>query len=62
MKNNRPQSKDAASLLTIGSFLLTIELLCLHLGAFLLTNRIVVLTIVAFFVTVGAFLLAMGSV
>ena len=52
---------DAAFLLTIGSFLLTVELFYLQLTvlAFLLTVGAFVLTIIAFYLQlVGAFLLS----
>ena len=55
---------DAAFLLTVGSFLLTVELFCLQLTnlAFILTVGAFLLTILALFLTVGAFLTYNGKV
>ena len=53
---------DAALLLTVGSFLLTMELFCLQLTiCFLLTVGAFLLTSLAFLLTVGAFCLQWES-
>ena len=55
--------RDAAFLLTVGSFLLTVELFYLQLTnlAFLLTIGGFLLKALASFLTVGAFLLTVGK-
>ena len=58
-----PSKKNAACLLTEGSFLLIVELLYLQLTilAFLLTIGAFSLTILPFLLTIGAFLLTLGK-
>ena len=57
-------NEDAAFLLTVGGFLLTVELFYLQLTnlAFLLTVGALLLTALAFLLTVGAFFAYSGKV
>ena len=59
-----PLFSDAAFLLTVGSFLLTVELFCLHstILAFFTYKWSFSLTIVAFLLTIGAFFAYSGKV